>query len=134
MTAAVRDGVRDPALSGVELVERAALSATASDVLDADGYILGSPVNLGYLSGALKHFFDQIYYPCLAVTQDRPFGAYLHGNEEATGALRAIDSITTGLRWRRVHPTIVVNGPPSPAEIAACRELGAVVAAHLVSD
>jgi len=119
-------------LSGVELIERAALSATASDVLGADAYLLGSPVNLGYLSGALKHFFDQIYYPCRRVTQNRPFGAYLHGNEEATGAVRAIESITTGLGWRRVHPTLVVNGRPSAGEIAACRELGAVVAAHVI--
>jgi NAD(P)H-dependent FMN reductase len=133
MTMAVREGGRDPALSGVEVVERAALSATVSDVLDADAYVVGSPVNLGYLSGALKHFFDQIYYPCLRITENRPFGAYLHGNEEATGALRAIEAITTGLGWRRVRPTLVVNGLPSAADLEACRELGAVVAAHLIA-
>ena len=62
--------------------------------------MLGSPVNLGYLSGALKHFFDEIYYPCLDATRRRPFGVYLHANNDATGALRALDSITAGLQWR----------------------------------
>jgi multimeric flavodoxin WrbA len=52
-------------------VARPALSATALDVLQADGYILGTPANLGYMSGALKHFFDQIYYPCLDETVRR---------------------------------------------------------------
>jgi NAD(P)H-dependent FMN reductase len=134
MTSAVAEGARDPALRGVEVVERAALSATVSDVLEADAYLLGSPVNLGYLSGALKHFFDQIYYPCLRVTTGRPFGAYLHGNEEPTGALRAIEAITTGLSWRKVQPVLVVNGRPTTDDLAACRELGAAVAAGLLLD
>ncbi|MGZ4717807.1 MAG: flavodoxin family protein, partial [Acidimicrobiales bacterium] len=60
---AVRAGATDPQIVGVEVVVRAALEATASDVLAADGYLLGTPANLGYMSGALKHFFDQIYYP-----------------------------------------------------------------------
>jgi multimeric flavodoxin WrbA len=30
-------------------------------MLEADGYLLGSPANLGYMSGALKHYLDE--YP-----------------------------------------------------------------------
>ena len=131
MALAVSEGARDPAIEGVELVERPALSATASDVLAADGYLLGTPVNLGYLSGALKHFFDQIYYPCLGATRGRPFGVYLHANDDATGALRAVDAITTGLGWRRAQPPLVVTGTPGPDDLAACRELGAALAAGL---
>ena len=82
------------------MVARPALGATAVDVLDADGYLLGTPANLGYISGALKHFFDQIYYPCLEATIGRPFGVYVHGNSDTTGALRAVETITTGLQWR----------------------------------
>ena len=129
---AVRAGATDPQLAGVELVTRAALAATASDVLGADGYVLGTPANLGYVSGALKHFFDQIYYPCLEETVRRPFGAYVHGNDDVTGALRAIDLITTGLRWRQVQAPVTVTGAPDRVARDACWELGATVAASLL--
>ena len=93
---AVRSGATDPQITGVEVVARPALVARPIDVLEADGYLLGTPANLGYISGALKHFFDTIYYPCLEATAGRPFGVYVHGNDDTAGALRAIDKITTG--------------------------------------
>lgn len=131
MFTAAHDGACDPAIVGVEVVARPALTASAVDVLAADGYLLGTPSNLGYISGALKHFFDQIYYPCLDATVGRPFGAYVHGNSDTGGALRAIDVITTGLRWRRAQPPVDVVGDPTTGDLAACRELGAALAAGL---
>lgn len=128
----VVDGADQPELAEVEVVVRAALAATVSDVLAADGYVLGSPANLGYLSGALKHFFDTIYYPCLEETPGRPFGLYLHGNDDCTGALRAAETITTGLRWWAVSDPVVSTGPPSNDALDGCWELGAVVAANLL--
>jgi NAD(P)H-dependent FMN reductase len=128
---AVTDGARDPSITGVEVVVRPALTAAAVDVLAADGYLLGSPVNLGYLSGALKHFFDQIYYPCLEATRRRPFGVYLHANNDATGALRALDAIVAGLDWKAAQAPLVVTGDPGPADLEAARELGGAVAAGL---
>ena len=62
---AVLAGATHPDIEGVEVVRRAALAATVPDVLEADGYLLGTPANLGSMSGALKHFFDTVYYPCL---------------------------------------------------------------------
>lgn len=44
-------GASTPEIEGVEVVRRAALAATAVDVLEADGYLLGTPANLGYMSG-----------------------------------------------------------------------------------
>jgi len=83
------------------------------------------------MSGALKHFFDGIYYPCLEATVRRPYGLYVHGNNDTTGAVRAVESIATGLRWRRARPAVTVIGPPSRDDIEACWELGATVAAVL---
>ncbi len=130
----VIEGTGQAELAEVEVVTRAALSATASDVLDADGYLIGSPAKLGYLSGAVKHFFDTIYYPCLVETIGRPFGLYLHGNDDCTGALRAAETITTGLQWRAVSEPVVVTGGPERDDFDRCWELGAVVAANLLAS
>jgi multimeric flavodoxin WrbA len=131
---AVQSGATDPRIEGVDVVTRAALQASVSDALAADGYLLGTPANLGYMSGALKHFFDQIYYQCLEATIGRPFGVYVHGNNDTTGALRAIEIATTGLRWREVQAPVSVIGSPASADLEACWELGAAVAAGLALD
>lgn len=130
---AVMSGATDPQIAGVTVVTRAALVATPVDALEADGYLLGTPANLGYISGALKHFFDTIYYPCLEATTQRPYGAYVHGNSDTAGAWRAIESITTGLRWRRAQAPLTVLGEPSQADLQACWELGAALAAGLAA-
>lgn len=131
---AVRSGATDPQITGVEVTARPALGATAVDVLEADGYVLGTPANLGYMSGALKHFFDTIYYPCLDATVGRPFGVFVHGNDDTAGALKGIDKITTGLRWAPAQAPVSVVGAPSAADRDACWELGAAVAAGLMPD
>jgi NAD(P)H-dependent FMN reductase len=131
---AVMSGATDRRIEHVEVVARPALAATIPDVLGADGYVLGTPANLGYMSGALKHFFDVVYYPCLDATMRRPYGVYVHGNEDTTGALTAIEKILTGLQWRRAYEPVTVLGPPSPRELDACRELGATLAAGLTLD
>jgi NAD(P)H-dependent FMN reductase len=128
---AVVEGATDPSITEVNVVVRPALVATAVDVLGADGFLLGSPVNLGYISGALKHFFDQIYYPCLEATRRRPYGVYLHTNNDPTGALRALDTIVAGLQWKAAQAPLVVTGEPGPADLDAARELGGALAAGL---
>ena len=131
MVEAVRSGASDPAIEGVEVVLRPALVAGALDVLEADGYLLGTPANIGYMSGALKHFFDQIYYPCLEATAQRPFGLFVHGASDTVGAVRSVEVITTGLGWRRAQLPVSVVGPPTAADLAACFELGAALSAGL---
>ena len=131
MFEAVVAGASTDEIEGVEVAVRPALTASTADVLTADGYLLGTPANIGYMSGALKHFFDSIYYPCLAATKRRPYALYVHGNSDTTGAVRAVESITSGLSWRRVRPPLCVMGPPSAAELEECWELGAVMAAEL---
>ncbi|QKT07505.1 flavodoxin family protein [Gordonia sp. X0973] len=133
MFEAVVAGTGDPDIEGVEVVRRAALSVSASDFLEADGYLLGTPANLGYISGALKHAFDCAYYQILDSTRGRPFGAYLHGNQGTEGAQKAITTITTGLGWEKAAEFVVVSGAPTKADREACWELGATVAAQLMA-
>jgi multimeric flavodoxin WrbA len=133
MFEAVVSGATDPEIEGVEVVRRAALSATAADVLTADGYLLGTPANIGYMSGALKHFFDTVYYPCLDSTTGRPYGLYVHGNQGTEGAVRAVESITKGMGWAKAADTVAVLGEPAKQDLQACWELGATLAAHLMA-
>jgi flavorubredoxin len=132
MLESVVSGANHEDIEGVDVVVRPALSATAVDVLEADGYVLGTPANLGYMSGALKHFFDTVYYPVLEATQKRPYAVYVHGNEGVEGALRAIDGVATGLKWQQVAEPLIVLGQPEKSDLEACWELGATVAAGLM--
>lgn len=132
MFEAVVAGATDPEIEGVELLRRPALTVSPVEMLQADGYVLGTPVNLGYLSGALKHAFDQSYYQLLDSTRGRPFGVFMHGNEGTEGAERAIDGITAGLGWVKAAETVVVSGKPAKPDVDACWNLGATVAAGLM--
>ena len=131
---AVVSGARDPEITGVEVVCRAALAATASDLLAADGVVLGTPANIGYMPGALKHFFDQVFYVCAADTRGLPYGAYVHGNLGLEGAVRSVRSIADALGWTLVAAPVETTGAPDRAALDACRELGAVAAATIAPD
>jgi hypothetical protein len=131
MFESVLAGARTDEIEDVEVAVVPALTAGAADVLGADGYLLGTPANIGYMSGALKHFFDSIYYPCLEATRRRPYGLYVHGASDTTGAVRAVESIATGMDWQQVRPPVTVIGPPGKGDLEACWELGAIVAAEL---
>jgi multimeric flavodoxin WrbA len=131
---AVVRGASDPDITGVDVVRRAALAATAPDLLAADAVVLGTPANIGYMSGALKHFFDTVYYVCGDDTRGLPYGCYVHGNLGVEGAVRAIGSIADGMGWSQVTAPVEVLGAPDKAALEACYELGAVVAATIAPD
>jgi NAD(P)H-dependent FMN reductase len=126
---AVKEGVA--MVEDVELSLRPALSAGAADLLAADGVLLGTPANIGYMSGALKHFFDTVYYPCLDATAGLPYGVYVHGNDDTVGALTSVQRITGAMRWKQVAAPLSLTGAPGPADLEACRELAATVAISL---
>jgi flavorubredoxin len=131
MFEAVQSGTAADEIEGVTVEVRPALTAAVPEVLAADGYLLGTPANIGYMSGALKYFFDSIYYPCLEATEGRLYGLYVHGNSDTTGAVRAVESIATGMKWRQARPPVCVTGSPSHADLEECWELGATLAAEL---
>ena len=128
---AALDGTKAEGIEGVDVTVRPALAATASDVLAADGFLLGTPANIGYMSGALKLFFDAIYYPTLVAKPGAPYGLWVHGNNDTAGAVRAVESIAKGLSWERVHEPVTVIGTPDKAATEAVWDLAATVAATL---
>ena len=116
---------------GVDVVSRPALSAGAVDLLAADAVLLGTPANLGYMSGALKHFFDTVYYPCLEAKIGMPYGVYVHGQNDTTGAIRSIEKATTGMKWRLAAEPVLVVGEPTATDREAVTELGGTLAATI---
>ena len=128
---AVEKGARNPDVEAVEVVVKAPLEAGPEDVLACDAIILGTTENLGYMSGALKDFFDRSYYPCLERTQGLPFTFYIRAGHDGTGTRRAIDSITTGLRWKLIQEPLLCRGDYQPEFADQCEELGLFVAASL---
>lgn len=125
---AVRKGVNDPDITGVEIAAIPALSATVSDFLAADGYLFGTSANFGYMSGALKHFFDTVYYPSLDAVAGRPYGLWVHGNDDAAGAVRSVQKIVSGLRLVQAAETVELTGALDAVARQRCYELGATVA------
>jgi hypothetical protein len=109
-----------------------AVRSGATDPSLAEAGVLGTPANLGYMSGALKHFFDVIYYPCLDATRGRPWSLWVHGNNDVDGAVLAVERIVTGLAWRPVAEPLRVIGEPDGVVLEAAWELGARTAAALV--
>jgi multimeric flavodoxin WrbA len=129
---AVLAGARDPDITGVDVVTRPALAATIPDMLDADGYLFGTTANFGYMSGALKHFFDTVYYPVLDHVAGRPYGLWVHGNNDTVGAANAVDRIVTGLALTKAADTLKITGAVDAAVREAAYELGGTLAATLM--
>ncbi|MHA7809658.1 MAG: flavodoxin family protein [Marinobacter adhaerens] len=128
---AAEQGAHHEDIDNVEVKVLAPLDAGPDDVLACDAIILGTTENLGYMSGALKDFFDRSYYPCLEKTQGLPFAYYIRAGHDGTGTKRAIESITTGLRWKLVQEPLICRGEYREEFEGQCRELGMYVAASL---
>jgi multimeric flavodoxin WrbA len=128
---AVVRGARNPEIADVELRVLTPFETKPDDVLWADAIILGTTENLGYMSGALKDFFDRIYYPCLELTQGKPYAAYIRAGHDGTGTKRGIETIVTGLRWRAARDPLICRGEWRETFVDQCEELGALMAASL---
>ncbi|MGI9310205.1 MAG: flavodoxin family protein [bacterium] len=131
---AVRAGAARDDIVGVETRVLAPAAADADDVLRADGVILGTTENFGYMSGLIKDFLERIYYPCLERTEGLPAAVYVKGGLDGAGAKASVERILTGLKWKLVQPTLVLTGDYGDhgAEFRVqCEELGALMAAGL---
>ena len=128
---ALIEGAGSPEIDGIEIDCRSPFDTGPDEVLKANGIILATTENLGYMSGALKDFFDRIYYPCLEQTQGLPYALVVRAGHDGTGTLRAVETITTGLRWKAVQVPLICRGDWNPEFKDGCKELGMLMAAGL---
>ena len=126
---ALLDGIGE--VEGVQVECLAPLDTGPEPILEADGVLLSTPENLGYMSGALKDFFDRIYYPCLEETQGLPYALQVRAGQDGAGTVAGVERIVTGLRWRAVAEPLVCRGEFREEFVDQCRELGETFATAL---
>ncbi|MDX1692934.1 MAG: flavodoxin family protein [Ketobacteraceae bacterium] len=118
-------------ITGVNTRLLSPFDATPEDVFACDAIILGTTENLGYMSGALKDFFDRVYYPCLEKKQGLPYALYIRAGHDGTGTRRGVETIITGLRWRQAHEVLLCRGEFQDGFLDQCHDLGMYMAASL---
>lgn len=131
MADAVIEGATDDEVSGVDVRVREALQATSDDLLWCDGFVLGTPENFGYMSGAMKYFLDRSYYGCEDRLTGKPFALFIRAGNDGTGAVASLRRILTGLRVREVQDPVMIVGEFDESRLGECRELGLTMAAGL---
>lgn len=131
MADAVIRGATSPDVDGVEVRAKRALDADATDLLWADAFILGTPENFGYMSGAMKYFLDRVYYECIDKVSARPYALFVRAGNDGSGAISSLRRILTGLAVKEVQDPVLIAGDFDPARLAECEELGLTMAAGL---
>lgn len=126
-TGAMADAVRKGA-SGADLdvdvrFLRARMAGTR-DLLWAEGLILGTPENFGYMSGAMKDFMDRTYYPTEGKVQGLPYCLFVSAGNDGTGAVRSIRRIANGYAFREVQEPIIAVGEVGTDVLTRCEDMG----------
>ena len=118
--------------AGIEVRLLRCAEAGPQDVLAADGLVLGTPENFGYMSGMMKDFLERIFYECEGKIEGRPWARLVSAGQDGAGAVASVERIVTGLRLKKVREPILALKVVTPAILAECEELGAALAAGLV--
>ena len=131
MADAVICGAQSPDIAKVDVRVRTALEATADDLLWCDGFILGTPENFGYMSGAMKYFLDRSFYECVDRIDGRAYALFVRAGNDGTGAIASLRRILKGLAVREVQEPVLFAGKFDAERLVECEELGMALAAGL---
>jgi len=126
MAQAVYEGAKS--IDGADVVLKKAADATLEDLLAADGLAIGTPENFGYISGMIKDFFDRTYVGAQEKVFRKPFVVFISAGNDGTGALRAIERIALGYKFKTVYQPVIAKGDITEEILNQCHELGATIA------
>jgi len=129
MAEAVASGAR--AEGGVDVVLKRCADAGPEDLLAADGLVLGTPENFGYMSGMMKDFLERVFYACEGKVNGRPWALVVSAGQDGSGAVNSVERIVTGLRMEKRAEPIIALKEVTPEILTRCEELGAAFAAGL---
>lgn len=132
MATAVEQGASHPDID-VDLKMILARDAGLEELLWADALILGTPENFGYMSGAMKDFFDRVFYPAEGKVEGLAFAMFVSAGNDGTGAITSIRRICQGFPFKEVQEPVVSKGEITPETLQACTELGMFMAAGVES-
>ena len=130
MAEAVRQGASHPGFD-VDYRFKTAANSDMDDLLWADGFIFGTPENFGYMSGALKDFFDRTFYEVEGQVDGKPYCIFVGAGNDGAGALNSIRRICKGYKFREVQEPVLIVGELDEADLRGCAELGMAMAAGL---
>jgi multimeric flavodoxin WrbA len=131
MAEAVVRGAESAAVNGVDVRVKSALDANSEDLLWADAFILGTPENFGYMSGAMKYFLDRVYYDCEGKMAGKSFALFIRAGNDGSGAIQSLHRILTGLAVKEVQEPVLIAGEFDESRLSECEELGLTLAAGL---
>jgi len=131
MAEAALAGASNELIEGTEVRLLAARDAGPDDLLWADGLLLGTPENFGYMSGGMKDFLDRTFYPVEGKILSLPYAVFISAGNDGSGALRAIRRIANGYPFKEVQEPLIAKGELTKAHLESCEELGMTLAAGL---
>jgi multimeric flavodoxin WrbA len=127
MAHAVLRGARQ--LDDVDTIAIRAFDAGVDDLVNANGVIFGTPENFGYMSGAMKDFFDRVFYPAQGKVEGLPYAIFVAAGNDGTGAVSSIERIVRGFPLKKVYEPIIAREITTAEILAECEEMGATLAA-----
>ncbi len=131
MAEAVVRGAESAEVDGVDVRVKSALDANSEDLLWADAFILGTPENFGYMSGAMKYFLDRVYYDCEGKMAGKSFALFIRAGNDGSGAIQSLHRILTGLAVKEVQEPVLIAGEFDESRLMDCEDLGLTLAAGL---
>lgn len=103
-----------PVRAGATVVLKRAVDATSEDLLSCDAVAFGTPNYFSYMAGAMKDFFDRVFYTIRGKVDNKPYAAFSSAGGGGKGALDSVDGICRSLRLKKAFESIIATGKPSP--------------------